>query len=404
MSTLSELLSTLSKKYNVSKRPSRYFDVKKRGKLSKEEISYVKKRFKELVDREECVSEDPDDPICYKKVSTDKKPLRKKRKSSYLKDYYKIYRNLGNTSFKVWVKSNQSEYKKVLKKTSKLGIDPPDGLIRISIETDLPIQFLDEVYRKGVGAYASSGSRTGMSAEQWGYGRVYSFIMSYFHNDDGQYDKKRFLKSKTDYDIYEKIIGRKNPASKTDIRLFGNAINCINEVVCIHTNRTKQVWSIKDTTRNHKLLAYAKDAVWQENVTWTQPSLSLARRTFHPNPEPEIKRTGQGERSVQVFTQGKMLSFDSEFLNNDKIKEIEQLINNGDYRDITYNPFNPLMVGAFRDRETLKGISHSKYCFLCWFEDENGVRKAKSLAVGEIKWINEDNLEEFRKSIIKNNN
>ena len=50
--TLSTLLSELEDKYNATKRPKRYFDVKKRGELSKKEVSYVRKRFKELVDRE----------------------------------------------------------------------------------------------------------------------------------------------------------------------------------------------------------------------------------------------------------------------------------------------------------------------------------------------------------------
>jgi len=45
-----------------------------------------------------------------------------------------------------------------------------------------------------------------MSAEQWGYGRVYAFIMSYFHNEDGKYNNQRFLKNRTDFHIFEDIV------------------------------------------------------------------------------------------------------------------------------------------------------------------------------------------------------
>ena len=79
MPTLAHLLSSLAEKYDTSKRPLRYFDVRKRGELSASEIRYVKKRFKELVDREACVERDSSDPSCYEKVSTDLKPKKKKR-------------------------------------------------------------------------------------------------------------------------------------------------------------------------------------------------------------------------------------------------------------------------------------------------------------------------------------
>jgi hypothetical protein len=70
----------------------------------------------------------------------------------------------------------------------------------------MPLKALKEVYDIGRGAYASSCSRTGMASEQWGYGRVYAFIMSYFVNEDGRYDQSRFLKNKTDFHVLQEII------------------------------------------------------------------------------------------------------------------------------------------------------------------------------------------------------
>ena len=204
--TLSTLLSELEDKYDATKRPKRYFDVKKRGKLTKKEVSYVKKRFKELVDREKCVKKDPDNPKCYEKVSTDKKPRRKKRRSSYLKDYEEIY---GPRKDKSWKETYSSELSKLKKRYKRA----PLGLLRIAVETGLPYTAIKEVYDIGVGAYASSGSRPGMSGEQWGYGRVYAFIMSYFFNEDGRYDDQRFFQNKSDFHVLEKIM-RENPATE----------------------------------------------------------------------------------------------------------------------------------------------------------------------------------------------
>lgn len=190
MTTLTRLLSSLADKYDTAKRPARYFDVRKRGELSSSEVRYVKKRFKELVNREACVERDSSDPSCYEKVKTDLKPKKKKRKSSYLRDYEEIYRPS---------KVSTDEFFKEHKTPKGRG---PKGLKRIAVETGLPLKELKEVYDIGVGAYATSGSRTGMAAEQWGYGRVYAFIMCYFHNADGKYDSQRFLKNKTDFQIF----------------------------------------------------------------------------------------------------------------------------------------------------------------------------------------------------------
>ena len=194
MPTLAHLLSSLAEKYDTSKRPLRYFDVRKRGELSASEIRYVKKRFKELVDREACVERDSSDPSCYEKVSTDLKPKKKKRRSSYLRDYERIYRQGGETTDAFFKRHTLPKGR------------GPKGLKRISVETGVPLKYLKQVYDIGVGAYASSGSRTGMTSEQWGYGRVYAFVMCYFHNEDGKYDNQRFLKNRTDFRVFLEVV------------------------------------------------------------------------------------------------------------------------------------------------------------------------------------------------------
>ena len=148
---------------------------------------------KEMVDREECVRSEPDNPECYKKIKTDRTNRKKTRKSSYLRDYERIYRPEDITVAEFYAQN---------KGNIPRG-SAPKGLKRIALETGLPLRDLKDVYDAGVGAYASSGSRPGMSAEQWGYGRVYAFIMAYFHNEDGKYDNQRFLKNKTDFHIFQ---------------------------------------------------------------------------------------------------------------------------------------------------------------------------------------------------------
>mgnify|MGYP001283370694 FL=1 len=196
MPTLSTLLTELADKYNTAKRPKRYFDVRKRGALSASEVRYVKKRFKELADREICVKKNSKNPECYDKVTTDRATGKKRKsKSGYLRDYERIYRD------EMLDVKKSSEYKRLRKRNPSI----PAGLTRIALETDLPLDVLKEVYDVGVGAYASSGSRPGMSASQWGYGRVYAFIMSYFHNDDGKYSNRRYLQNRTDEYIFDDV-------------------------------------------------------------------------------------------------------------------------------------------------------------------------------------------------------
>ncbi len=195
--TLTQLVNELALHYGVSKRPIRYFDVKKTGYLTDDEIKYVKKRFKEFVIRELCVKAEPDNPICYSRVKTDA-IAKPKRGSSYKQDYDKIYR--GKDYDKSFVDTEGRKLVDLINRELRIKI--PVGVSKISIETGLDPLVLKEVYDRAVGAYATSGSRPGMTAEQWGYGRIYSFIMSYFHNTKNKYSQNRFLKNKTDYDLY----------------------------------------------------------------------------------------------------------------------------------------------------------------------------------------------------------
>jgi len=43
--------------------------------------------------------------------------------------------------------------------------------------TGIPFKAIDEVYKKGEGAYFSSGSRPNQSPQSWARGRIYGYIM-----------------------------------------------------------------------------------------------------------------------------------------------------------------------------------------------------------------------------------
>jgi len=85
----------------------------------------------------------------------------------------------------------------------------------ISKTTGIPVRILDEVYDRGVGARktnpqsvrrVSDGKKVGgkslkgkMTAEQWGFGRIYSFVMkgkTYKTTDSDLADKLKKLKIK----------------------------------------------------------------------------------------------------------------------------------------------------------------------------------------------------------------
>jgi len=43
--------------------------------------------------------------------------------------------------------------------------------------TGIPFKAIDEVYKKGEGAFYSSGSRPNQTAASWARGRIYAYIM-----------------------------------------------------------------------------------------------------------------------------------------------------------------------------------------------------------------------------------
>lgn len=93
-------------------------------------------------------------------------------------------------------------------------MDAPHSKAEISRLTKIPVSILDKVYYRGIGARKSnpqsvrsvkSGKKVGgkslkgkMSAAQWGYARIYSFVM-----------KQKGTWSGADKDLADKVRARK---------------------------------------------------------------------------------------------------------------------------------------------------------------------------------------------------
>mgnify|MGYP003115153074 CR=1 FL=1 len=86
----------------------------------------------------------------------------------------------GKNRPKTAVKERRSTY--TIKFDKKYG-DEVDKLKggrskkNISKVVGIPLKALDEVYKKGEGAYKSSGSRPNQTPASWGRGRMYAYIM-----------------------------------------------------------------------------------------------------------------------------------------------------------------------------------------------------------------------------------
>jgi hypothetical protein len=66
------------------------------------------------------------------------------------------------------------------KKRHGIPISQPLSLADISALSKMPVKALQEVFNKGVGAYHTNPASvrpTVKSPEQWGYARLYSFVM-----------------------------------------------------------------------------------------------------------------------------------------------------------------------------------------------------------------------------------
>ena len=103
------------------------------------------KRAKELARRAKLPKDHPDK---YEPLPTDKKVMKQsdKKESPATKAYRQMY----------------GESKEALKNKAE--------------ETGISYSILKQVYDRGMGAYASDGSRPGMTSHQWAMGRVNSFI------------------------------------------------------------------------------------------------------------------------------------------------------------------------------------------------------------------------------------
>ena len=95
-------------------------------------------------------------------------------------------------------------YTNKMKFNKKYGqkLNEPNSKKDISKLTGIPIKILDDVYYRGIGAYKTNPKSVRpnvTSAEQWGYARVYAFVMkgrTWKTADTDLADKVRKLKIK----------------------------------------------------------------------------------------------------------------------------------------------------------------------------------------------------------------
>jgi hypothetical protein len=104
----------------------------------------------------------------------------------------KIYNSTDKTIFKP-SKTDFSRNKKIKTKTSKYTTQfqklypNAKSLKSKSQVTGIPLQILNQVYKKGLAAWSSSKHRPGTTQSQWGFSRVMSFIMkgcTFYHPDN----------------------------------------------------------------------------------------------------------------------------------------------------------------------------------------------------------------------------
>lgn len=113
-----------------------------------------------------------------------KKWIEEKRKKYEKKDY-DVYKERGPGD-KITKTKKSKHTKKVIKKTKgKTSLAAKSEMFKV------PIWILKEVYRRGVGAW-TSGSRPGVGPEQWGHGRVNSFLSkgTTYHTTDSDLAKE----------------------------------------------------------------------------------------------------------------------------------------------------------------------------------------------------------------------
>jgi reverse gyrase len=90
------------------------------------------------------------------------------KKEKYANNDYSVYKEKGPGDSK---KTKPSKHTKKVRKKIKNDL----SLEAKAKHFKVPLNILKEVYRRGVGAW-TSGSRPGVTASQWGHGRVNSFL------------------------------------------------------------------------------------------------------------------------------------------------------------------------------------------------------------------------------------
>lgn len=80
-------------------------------------------------------------------------------------------------------------------KRKSLSVSVQNTLKRKAKNSRFTYGQLSRVYRRGQGAFLSSGSRPGVSMSQWAFGRVNSFIRG-GHSQDNDIKRKRTVRKK----------------------------------------------------------------------------------------------------------------------------------------------------------------------------------------------------------------
>lgn len=128
---------------------------------------------------------------------------KKNNKNSY-KPPKSDFDNNGNRK-----KTKKSKYTKAFEEM----YPNVDGLDETAEATGIPLDILEKVYKKGLAAWRGGHHRPGATQQQWGYARVYSFIMkgcTYYNPDHKLVEEamKRSKKAKKHWDSVEKMCNK----------------------------------------------------------------------------------------------------------------------------------------------------------------------------------------------------
>jgi len=108
------------------------------------------------------------------KKEKEKRAKELERRANLPKDHPDKYKPLP--SDKKVMKSGDQKESPATKAYRKQFGESKEALKNKADETGIDYSILKKVYDRGMGAYASDGSRPGMTSHQWAMGRVNSFI------------------------------------------------------------------------------------------------------------------------------------------------------------------------------------------------------------------------------------